>query len=123
MQGARPATTVAEGSFLDFGDRTWIPLVWYSMSSLSNSATCLLQWQYIEIALDESRPARVARKVWPRDVQNALCIEEITHCRLGVLGGGKRQGIVEIPKGVEIGPNRNAVTGRSSTLRPTTPQN
>ena len=56
--------------------------------------------------------ARVGEKVWQRDVQHALVqLKKSLIADYVVLGGGNAKELKEIPKGVELGNNRNAFLG------------
>jgi hypothetical protein len=66
----------------------------------------------IEDYLGEAGHARVGEKVWQRDVQHALVqLKKSLIADYVVLGGGNAKELKEIPKGVELGHNRNAFLG------------
>ncbi len=66
----------------------------------------------IEDYLGEAGHARVGEKVWQRDVQYALVqLKKSLIADYVVLGGGNAKELNEIPKGVELGHNRNAFLG------------
>jgi polyphosphate glucokinase len=66
----------------------------------------------IEDYLGEAGHARVGEKVWQRDVQHALVqLKKSLIADYVVLGGGNAKELNEIPKGVELGHNRNAFLG------------
>ena len=66
----------------------------------------------IEDSLGEAGHARVGEKAWQRDVQHALVqLKKSLIADYVVLGGGNAKELTEIPKGIELGNNRNAFLG------------
>ena len=56
--------------------------------------------------------ARIGEKAWQRDVQYALVqLKKSLIADYVVLGGGNAKDLSEIPKGIELGHNRNAFLG------------
>ncbi|HZR06173.1 MAG TPA: ROK family protein [Candidatus Udaeobacter sp.] len=66
----------------------------------------------IESYLGKAGQARLGGKTWQRDVQHALVqLKKSLIADYVVLGGGNAKELNEIPKGVELGHNRNAFLG------------
>jgi ROK family len=66
----------------------------------------------IEDYLGEAAQARLGEKAWQRDVQYALIqLKKSLIADYVVLGGGNAKDLNEIPKGIELGHNRNAFLG------------
>jgi polyphosphate glucokinase len=66
----------------------------------------------IEDYLGKAGQARLGEKAWQRDVQHALVqLKKSLIADYVVLGGGNAKELNEIPKGVELGHNRNAFLG------------
>lgn len=66
----------------------------------------------IEDHLGKAGQARLGEKVWQRDVQHALVqLKKSLIADYVVLGGGNAKDLNEIPKGIELGHNRNAFLG------------
>src|SRR2546423_11398354 len=66
----------------------------------------------IEDYLGKAGQERLGEKVWQRDVQRALV--QLKKSLIGdyvVLGGGNAKELNKIPKGIELGDNRNAFLG------------
>jgi polyphosphate glucokinase len=80
----------------------------------------------IEDYLGEAGRARIGEKAWQRDVQHAVIqLKKSLIADYVVLGGGNAKELKQIPKGIELGHNRNAFLGGvrlwqidSRTLRP-----
>jgi ROK family len=66
----------------------------------------------IEDYLGEAGQARIGEKAWHRDVQHALVqLKKSLIADYVVVGGGNAKELKQIPKGVELGHNRNAFLG------------
>src|SRR5213592_635091 len=66
----------------------------------------------IEDYLGKAGQARLGEKVWQRDVQHALVqLKKSLIADYVVLGGGNAKELNKIPKGIELGHNRNAFLG------------
>ncbi len=66
----------------------------------------------IEDCLGKDGQARLGEKVWQRDVQHALVqLKKSLIADYVVLGGGNAKELNKIPKGIELGHNRNAFLG------------
>jgi len=66
----------------------------------------------IEDYLGKDGQARLGEKVWQRDVQHALVqLKKSLIADYVVLGGGNAKELNKIPKGIELGHNRNAFLG------------
>ena len=66
----------------------------------------------IEDYLGKDGQARLGEKVWQRDVQHALVqLKKSLIADYVVLGGGNAKELNKIPRGVELGHNRNAFLG------------
>ena len=66
----------------------------------------------IEDYLGEAGQARLGDKAWQRDVQHAVVqLKKSLIADYVVLGGGNAKDLNEIPKGIELGHNRNAFLG------------
>jgi ROK family len=66
----------------------------------------------IEDYLGKAGQARLGEKAWQRDVQHALVqLKKSLSADYFVLGGGNAKELNEIPKGIELGHNRNAFLG------------
>ena len=66
----------------------------------------------IEDYLGKAGQARLGEKVWQRDVQHALVqLKKALIADYVVLGGGNAKELNKIPKGIELGHNRNAFLG------------
>jgi hypothetical protein len=66
----------------------------------------------IEDYLGKAGQARLGEKAWQRDVQHALVqLKKSLIADYVVLGGGNAKELKQIPKGVELGHNRNAFLG------------
>jgi polyphosphate glucokinase len=66
----------------------------------------------IEDYLGEAGHLRVGEKTWQRDVEYALVqLKKSLIADYVVLGGGNAKEVKEIPKGIELGHNRNAFLG------------
>jgi predicted NBD/HSP70 family sugar kinase len=66
----------------------------------------------IEDYVGKAGQARLGEKAWQRDVQHALVqLKKSLIADYVVLGGGNAKDLNEIPKGIELGHNRNAFLG------------
>ena len=66
----------------------------------------------IEDYLGDAGQARLGEKAWQRDVQHAVVqLKKSLIADYVVLGGGNAKELNELPKGVELGHNRNAFPG------------
>src|SRR5262245_2884880 len=66
----------------------------------------------IEDYLGNAGYARLGEKAWQRDVEHALVqLKKSLIADYVVLGGGNAKELKEIPKGIELGHNRNAFLG------------
>ena len=66
----------------------------------------------IEDYLGKDGQARLGEKVWQRDVQHALVqLKKALIADYVVLGGGNAKELNKVPKGIELGHNRNAFLG------------
>jgi hypothetical protein len=66
----------------------------------------------IEDYLGKAGQARLGEKAWQRDVQHALVqLKKSLIADYVVLGGGNAKELDEIPKGIELGHNRNVFLG------------
>jgi len=66
----------------------------------------------IEDYLGKDGQARLGEKVWQRDVQHALVqLKKSLIADYVVLGGGNAKELNKIPRGIELGHNRNAFLG------------
>jgi hypothetical protein len=66
----------------------------------------------IEDYIGKAGQARLGEKAWQRDVQHALVqLKKSLIADYVVLGGGNAKELNEIPKGIELGHNRNAFLG------------
>jgi hypothetical protein len=66
----------------------------------------------IEDYLGETGDIRLGEKTWRRDVQHAVVqLKKSLIADYVVLGGGNAKKLNEIPKGIELGHNRNAYLG------------
>jgi len=66
----------------------------------------------IEDYLGKAGQTRLGEKTWQRDVQHALVqLKKALIADYVVLGGGNAKELNEIPKGIELGHNRNAFLG------------
>jgi len=66
----------------------------------------------IEDYLGKAGQARLGEKAWQRDVQQALVqLKKSLIADYVVLGGGNAKELNKIPKGIELGHNRNAFLG------------
>jgi hypothetical protein len=66
----------------------------------------------IEDYLGKSGQTRLGERVWQRDVQHALVqLKKSLIADYVVLGGGNAKEVNAIPKGIELGHNRNAFLG------------
>ncbi len=66
----------------------------------------------IEDYLGKAGQARLGEKVWQRDVQHALVqLKKSLIADYVVLGGGNAKELNKIPRGIELGHNRNAFLG------------
>ena len=66
----------------------------------------------IEDYLGKAGQARLGEKAWQRDVQQALVqLKKSLIADYVVLGGGNAKELNKIPKGIELGHNRNAFVG------------
>jgi polyphosphate glucokinase len=66
----------------------------------------------IEDYLGEAGQARLGEKAWQRDVQYALIqLKKSLIADYVVLGGGNAKEVNKLPKGIELGHNRNAFLG------------
>src|SRR5207244_7241048 len=62
--------------------------------------------------LGKAGQARFGEKTWQRDVQHALVqLKKSLIADYVVLGGGNAKALNEIPKGIELGHNRNVFLG------------
>ena len=99
--------------FLGLGTGLGSALVWDSYVlplELGDLPYC--NGSIIEDYLGKSGHARLSEKVWQRDVQHALVqLKKSLIADYVVLGGGNAKELKEIPKGVELGHNRNAFLG------------
>jgi ROK family len=66
----------------------------------------------IEDYLGDAGQARIGEKAWQRDVQHAVVqLKKSFIADYVVLGGGNAKELDKIPKGIELGHNRNAFLG------------
>jgi polyphosphate glucokinase len=66
----------------------------------------------IEDYLGKAGQVRLGEKTWQRDVQHALVqLKKALIADYVVLGGGNAKELNKIPKGIELGHNRNAFLG------------
>jgi len=99
--------------FLGLGTGLGSALVWNSyVLPLELGDLPYRNGSIIEDYLGKSGHARLSEKVWQRDVQHALVqLKKSLIADYVVLGGGNAKELKEIPKGVELGHNRNAFLG------------
>ena len=99
--------------FLGLGTELGSALVWDSyVLPLELGDLPYRNGSIIEDYLGEAGHARVGEKAWQRDVQHALVqLKKSLIADYVVLGGGNAKELKEIPKGVELGNNRNAFLG------------
>ena len=99
--------------FLGLGTGLGSALVWDSyVLSLELGDLPYQNGSIIEDYLGKSGQARLGEKTWQRDVQHALVqLKKSLIADYVVLGGGNAKDLNEIPKGIELGHNRNAFLG------------
>ena len=99
--------------FLGLGTGLGSALVWDNyVLSLELGDLPYRNGSIIEDSLGEAGHARVGEKAWQRDVQHALVqLKKSLIADYVVLGGGNAKELTEIPKGIELGNNRNAFLG------------
>jgi hypothetical protein len=99
--------------FLGLGTGLGSALVWdNSVLPLELGDLPYSNGSIIEDYLGEAGRARLGEKAWQRDVQYALVqLKKSLIADYVVLGGGNAKELNEIPKGIELGHNRNAFLG------------
>ncbi len=99
--------------FLGLGTGLGSALVWESyVLSLELGDLPYRNGSIIEDYLGEAGRARVGEKAWQRDVQYALVqLKKSLIADYVVLGGGNAKELNKLPKGIELGHNRNAFPG------------
>jgi hypothetical protein len=99
--------------FLGLGTGLGSALVWDSyVLSLELGELPYRNGSIIEDYLGKAGQTRLGKKVWQRDVQRALVqLKKSLIADYVVLGGGNAKELNEIPKGIELGHNRNAFLG------------
>ena len=99
--------------FLGLGTGLGSALVWENyVLSLELGDLPYRNGSIIEDYLGKAGHARLGEKAWQRDVQHALVqLKKSLIADYIVLGGGDAKELKEIPKGIELGHNRNAFLG------------
>ncbi len=99
--------------FLGLGTGLGSALVWDNyVLSLELGDLPYRNGSIIEDYLGKDGQARLGEKVWQRDVQYALMqLKKSFIADYVVLGGGNAKELDELPKGIELGHNRNAFLG------------
>jgi polyphosphate glucokinase len=99
--------------FLGLGTGLGSALVWDSyVLSLELGDLPYRNGSIIEDYLGEAGQTRLGEKAWQRDVQHALVqLKKSLIADYVVVGGGNAKELNEIPKGIELGHNRNAFLG------------
>jgi hypothetical protein len=99
--------------FLGLGTGLGSALVWDSyVLSLELGDLPYRNGTIIEDCLGEAGQAQLGEKAWQRDVQHALVqLKKSLIADYVVVGGGNAKELNEIPKGIELGHNRNAFLG------------
>ena len=99
--------------FLGLGTGLGSALVWDGyVLSLELGDLPYRNGSIIEDYLGKAGQARLGEKAWQRDVQHALVqLKKSLIADYVVLGGGNAKDLNEIPKGIELGNNRNAFLG------------
>jgi hypothetical protein len=99
--------------FLGLGTGLGSALVWDShVLSLELGDLPYRNGSIIEDYLGKAGQTRLGEKAWQRDVQQALVqLKKSLIADYVVLGGGNAKELKKVPKGVELGHNRNAFLG------------
>jgi polyphosphate glucokinase len=99
--------------FLGLGTGLGSALVWDNyVLSLELGDLPYRNGSIIEDYLGKAGQARLGEKAWQRDVQQALVqLKKSLIADYVVLGGGNAKELNKIPKGIELGHNRNAFVG------------
>jgi hypothetical protein len=99
--------------FLGLGTGLGSALVWDNhVLSLELGDLPYRNGSTIEDYLGKAGQARLGEKTWQRDVQHALVqLKKSLIADYVVLGGGNAKELNEIPRGIELGHNRNAFLG------------
>jgi polyphosphate glucokinase len=99
--------------FLGLGTGLGSALVWNNyVLSLELGDLPYRNGSIIEDYLGEAGQARLGEKAWQRDVQYALIqLKKSLIADYVVLGGGNAKEVNKLPKGIELGHNRNAFLG------------
>ena len=99
--------------FLGLGTGLGSALVWDSyVLSLELGDLPYRNGSIIEDYLGKAGQVRLGEKTWQRDVQHALVqLKKALIADYVVLGGGNAKELNKIPKGIELGHNRNAFLG------------
>jgi len=99
--------------FLGLGTGLGSALVWDNyVLSLELGELPYRNGSIIEDYLGKAGQARLGEKAWQRDVQQALVqLKKSLIADYVVLGGGNAKELNKIPKGIELGHNRNAFVG------------
>ena len=99
--------------FLGLGTGLGSALIWDNyVLSLELGDLPYRNGSIIEDYLGDAGQARLGEKAWQRDVQHAVVqLKKSFIADYVVLGGGNAKELDEIPKGIELGHNRNAFLG------------
>src|SRR5215471_14152641 len=99
--------------FLGLGTGLGSALVWDNyVLSLELGDLPYRNGSIIEDYLGDAGQARLGEKAWQRDVQHAVVqLKKSFIADYVVLGGGNAKELNKIPKGIELGNNRNAFLG------------
>jgi hypothetical protein len=99
--------------FLGLGTGLGSALVWDNyVLSLELGDLPYRNGSIIEDYLGKAGQVRLGEKTWQRDVQHALVqLKKALIADYVVLGGGNAKELNKIPKGIELGHNRNAFLG------------
>jgi len=99
--------------FLGLGTGLGSALIWDNyVLSLELGELPYRNGSIIEDYLGKAGQARLGEKAWQRDVQQALVqLKKSLIADYVVLGGGNAKELNKIPKGIELGHNRNAFVG------------
>jgi hypothetical protein len=99
--------------FLGLGTGLGSALVWDNyVLSLELGDLPYRNGSIIEDYLGKAGQARLGEKAWQRDVQQALVqLKKSLIADYVVLGGGNAKELNKVPKGIELGHNRNAFLG------------
>jgi polyphosphate glucokinase len=99
--------------FLGLGTGLGSALIWDShVLSLELGDLPYRNGRIIEYYLGEAGMTRLGEKTWQRDVQHSLVqLKKALIADYVVLGGGNAKELNKIPKGIELGHNRNAFLG------------